>query len=87
MNGEVGASSQRVVGVPSAQPGPSRSPLKWPRPREGPWRWGQGRRTGHCQAEGAASPRLRLLRGPRPPQRAGLRREPAEAGFLSWFAA
>lgn len=38
-------------------------------PQEGPWRWGQRWWMGHCQAEGAASPMLRLLQGPRPPER------------------
>lgn len=31
--------------------------------------WPRAAEDGHCQAEGAASPMLRLLRGPRPPQR------------------
>lgn len=45
-------------------------------PQEGPWRWGQRWWMGHCQAEGAASPMLRLLRGSQASrERAGLRRE------------
>lgn len=35
-------------------------------PRRDPGRCGPGQQAGHRQAEGAASPRMRLLRGPRP---------------------
>lgn len=37
-------------------------------PGRDPGGCGLGQRVGCCQAEGAASPRMRLLQGPRPPR-------------------
>lgn len=62
------------------QPDSSESPLRWP--QWDPGRCGPGWWMGHGQAEGAASPQWRLLRGPRPPEMAGVMGE----HWVSWGA-